>query len=509
MTGPAPLGGPGCPLGPLSTERPTPPAGAVAPAPPQSTEAATRGTSDKLLFLSSGAIVGLSGDPGVESLAVAPTDSSDHNTVRQGLRPIACWGTVDSRFAFDSSFIQPEMRADLAQLRVVVEKNPAALLSVFGHADPVGAAGYNKLLSGRRASAVYAVLTRKVGIWTQLASTPMGRDQWDPTAFSTMKSALEAAGKPAPAAHPALIKAYMDFLCTDPDGKTFEVPPGQFLGKGRDPKGKADFQGCGEFNPLRIFSLDEEQSFAAADRHPERDARNAPNRRVLVFLFPADTDVEVAKWPCPRATEGISGCQLRLWSDAAKRAGPGEEEKQHPEDETFSCRFYDRLARRSPCEQIRESVVIRLYDAKGRALPGAKFRLSLDGVILQQATADARGVFSVVVPSRKIRALLEWSPKGAKDPPGSFTFGDEVCPGADPDNPADTEDCLINLGYSGGSTLAVKVKGFQEDYGPAFSLKPTGVLDPGTQAAIREVYTSDADNIRQPRATGRGANRDA
>ena len=153
---------------------------------------------------------------------------------------------------------------------------------------------------------MYGALTRKVAIWEQLASTPMGRDRWEPDAFVTMKDALERAGRPAPAAKPALIKAYMDFLCTDAKRQTFEVAPARFLGKGADSKGKGDFQGCGEFNPLRILALEEERRFAGAEQHPERNARNAPNRRVLIFLFPADTAIEVAKWPCPRATEGVS-----------------------------------------------------------------------------------------------------------------------------------------------------------------------------------------------------------
>src|SRR5262249_13680030 len=148
-------------------------------------------------------------------------------------------------------------------------------------------------------------------------------------------------------------------------------------------RGKADFQGCSEFNPLRVLSIAEEQSFQGTDRHPERNARNAPSRRVLVFFFPPDTKVTVAKWPCPRASEGVAGCRLRLWSDAPARLAPGAETREHPKDHTFGCRFYDRLAGRSPCEQIRESVAIRLYDTKGHELPNAVYRLSLDGVILQ------------------------------------------------------------------------------------------------------------------------------
>ena len=339
---------------------------------------------------------------------------------------------------------------------------------------------------------------------TTLASTPMGRDKWDPAAFDTMRDALRTSKKDVPASKPGVIGAYMDLLCTGDDGKTLRFTRAQFLGKGRDSQGKADVQGCGEFNPVRVLSNAEALKFAPPSAHPERDARNAPNRRVLVFLFPADTRVDVSTWPCPRATEGVAGCQKRLFSDARARVAPGIETREHPAERTFSCRFYDRLAGKSTCETIRESVVIRLYDTKGRQMPGAVYRLSLAGVILQEAVADAQGTFSVVVPGRSELAFLEWGPK----PPGAgkrdFVFRDELALGADPDNPDDAELCLINLGYSGGSSLKTKVAAFQTDYAKSFALVINGVLDDRTRAALRKVYKSNADNVRDVKDSDRG-----
>src|ERR1035441_9549451 len=43
-------------------------------------------------------------------------------------------------------------------------------LAIFGHADPVGSDIYNKKLSGRRAMAVYGLLTRDLSIWEELYS---------------------------------------------------------------------------------------------------------------------------------------------------------------------------------------------------------------------------------------------------------------------------------------------------------------------------------------------------
>lgn len=497
-------GDPGCSLGELSIDRPAPAPLSIQLQPPVEPNAAGGGATSKLAIISAGAVVGVHEQQNVDTFVAAPTNGSERNTLRKALVPIACWGTVDARFAFDSSFIQPDIRDDIVELRKVVEQNSGALLSVFGHADPVGELGYNKLLSGRRARALFALVTRDVATWTTLAATPMGRDKWEPAAFETMRDALVASGTAAPTARPALIKAYMELLCTGADGKVFVLTVAQFLGKGTDAGGKASVQGCGEFNPVRVLSTAEARAFAAPETHPERDARNAPNRRVLIFLFPADSKVDVSTWPCPRATEGIAGCQKRLFTDAKQRIAPGVETREHPTERTFSCRFYDRFAAKSPCETIRESVAIRLYDQKGREIPNAVYRLSLNNVILQEAAADKQGAFSVVVPGRSQLAFLEWGPKPPAGMPRVFRFRDDLALGANPDDPADAEACLINLGYSGGSKLDVKVRAFQTDYQKSFALVVSGVLDEKTRAALREVYTSDAANLRDLKSNARG-----
>ena len=115
--------------------------------PPVEPNAAGGGATSKLAIISAGAVVGVHEQQNVDTFVAAPTNGSERNTLRKALVPIACWGTVDARFAFDSSFIQPDIRDDIVELRKVVEQNSGALLSVFGHADPVGELGYNKLLS--------------------------------------------------------------------------------------------------------------------------------------------------------------------------------------------------------------------------------------------------------------------------------------------------------------------------------------------------------------------------
>src|SRR5438270_7240160 len=115
---------------------------------------------------------------------VAPADQSQFNVLVSRIIPIACWRIDDIRFDFGSSFVVPETAKELAILADLREKHkllaPGAVdgkviyppLSIFGHADPVGDDDLNKALSGRRATAVYALLTRKPQLWEDLYSKP-------------------------------------------------------------------------------------------------------------------------------------------------------------------------------------------------------------------------------------------------------------------------------------------------------------------------------------------------
>ena len=84
--------------------------------------------------------------------------------------PIACWRLEDLRFEFGSSFIKPEAAMEFTQLAELVKEQPKSSLSIFGHADPIGLDENNKKLSGRRAAAVYAMLTRKTEIFEDIYS---------------------------------------------------------------------------------------------------------------------------------------------------------------------------------------------------------------------------------------------------------------------------------------------------------------------------------------------------
>lgn len=281
-------------------------------------------------------------------LLVAPTTGSEFNTLSLDLAPVACLQMADILFQFDSSFVMPDAGRILAQLPALREerRNAAGLppISLFGHADPTGDDEYNKQLSGRRARAVFGLLTRDVATWEALFSSPFGGDNWQAKDVMGIMGAHLGA-KASGMGRQQLISAYMAAICP------FQLQKGDFLAGGADAKGKGDFQGCSEFNPLVILSQSELQKFTK----PQRDHENQPNRRVVIFLFRPGSKVSAADWPCPRFDEVSAGCRKRFFVNPPgdQRRASGAERKQFEETkDTFACRFYDRIARLSPCEKV-------------------------------------------------------------------------------------------------------------------------------------------------------------
>jgi hypothetical protein len=336
-------------------------------------------------FTSEGGIAGAHVRLPDSALLVGPTVEKEFNTLRAGLIPLACWRVEDIRFDFASSFVRPEIANEIRALHELREKHKQELsartdgkgpvqqvfgfppLSIFGHADPVGEDEFNKQLSGRRATAIYALLTRRTDLWEELFSQPLANDNWGEPAIRTIQLhlGLEATGKADKNARKALFGAYMESLCTirDNAGDILKGEAGDpvilildkdkdFLGQGKDKAGKADFQGCSEFNPVSIFSKAEAQQFAAAADKTARNKENGPNRRVVALLFRVGSKVDPARWPCPRAKEGTAACRKRFWSDGDKRRSNQAQRREHEKTkDTFACRFYDRLANSSPCER--------------------------------------------------------------------------------------------------------------------------------------------------------------
>jgi hypothetical protein len=327
--------------------------------------------------------IAASGDAaGVDVAFVAPASSgSEHNTLRGALIPHSCFRREDAIFFFDSSFIA---LFDPEPLKVLLAAHPGSKLTIFGHADPVGRDDYNKTLSGRRAQAVFGLLTRDVARWADLyyRHDTQGNDPWGEQSVRAMlnrlnggndvggttdaavrgfesknglaQKGLDKKGEIARPTFDKLALQYMDALCVDDDQQQFKLTKDDFLARGRHPQGKGDFQGCSEFNPTLLFSKADRAQLDRQENHGERNRRNQVNRRVMILLFPQDADVDPARWPCPSVKEGVAGCKKRFFSDADKRIANTDEEREFAKSkDTFACRFYHRLVAAAPCDAVK------------------------------------------------------------------------------------------------------------------------------------------------------------
>ena len=103
----------------------------------------------------------------------------------------------------------------------------------------------------------------KVGNQTQEAVKAFQKDQ-----------GLTTDGNPGKQTRAKLFLAYMDKHCRDGKGDPFKLEPSAFLAQGKDSLGKGDYQGCGEFNPLMLFSREEQHKYQKPENKIERDEEN-------------------------------------------------------------------------------------------------------------------------------------------------------------------------------------------------------------------------------------------
>jgi hypothetical protein len=365
---------------------------------------------------SQGGVVGEHPDSPARPFVVAPATGSEKNTLVFPPVPIICFKVEDIRFAFDSSFVplntdsltnpddptsdpiarpfvkdKGDIRDELTLIARQIRKNPGCPLSVFGHADPVGPLvdpdGYNKALSGRRATSIYALLisgtqpSTAASLWRKIAA----HENWGTKQAQVMQ---QATGLPEGTTCSNLIPSYLPKL-VPPELLALKVGPENFLAKGHGSGGKGDYQGCSSFNPLLVFSQDEEDSFASADQDPEvydaRNLANAANRRVMVLIFKKGTKIDPNKWPCPSAAGDKSGCMKRFWADGQARRTTRRQDRDRKYSETkdtFACNFYDRLMKTSPCYRELVDLRIRLVDdrvlhGQDEAFDGLSYRLEV------------------------------------------------------------------------------------------------------------------------------------
>jgi hypothetical protein len=421
-------------------------------------------------------------------LYVAPTSEGDHhNAIGPPLAPIGCWRLEAARFDFDSSVVRPEARAELALLAALMGRMGTPVPAVFGHADPVGDDEYNKTLSGRRAAAVYGLLTRDLDLWGRLHDQPFSTDDWRTTAVPLMR---KVTGQPVSTPRREVFAAYMDAICCDDAGQPLVVPKEQFLGRGADPDGKADYQGCGELNPILVFSRDEGKALEA--NRSERNRENAPNRRVLVLLFPPGAHVEPSRWPCPRAREGAAGCRPHLWPDGDQRRAQQERRREYEADhDTFACALYDGMARRSPCEGVRKTLTVRLLGPDGQPVAGAPYRVDLGGDV-REGLADAEGYASepdAVAPS--VVTFEFGDPRTHAEGVRPFRAEVDLTLLSRRDDESFRQR-LYNLGYPRSTFPSDAIAAFQRDH----ELPISRTLDDDTRAALLAAH--DEGRPRKP-----------
>ncbi|MDB5051387.1 MAG: OmpA family protein [Fibrobacteres bacterium] len=486
----------------------------------------------------------------------------ESSRIQLPLRPIACSLLPDHHFEFDSSFIRPDAGESLSRLAAKRKVNPGSPITLFGHADPVGQDDYNKGLSDRRVRAVYGLLTRDASIWEDIFSHPAGNDNWgqksvqnmllsakhDPGAIDGKSGAktrqatldfqkekgLAQSGWADLNTRKALFEAYMDALYGT-DFKPLD-PVQDFLARKADGKGKGDFQGCGEFNPILMFSLQESKDLEK-DK-PKRNTENTPNRRVIAYLFEPGTVVDPKLWPCPRAGEGTSACKARFFSDAAKRRSFQAQRRQYENTrDTFACRFYDMLAGDMPCESVAGGIPttlsMRLMDPRGKRMPkDTPFRVHIAGTTRDGALAEDGLLVMDDVLLRDVD-LVEWGKdflsaetgpdassrlrqKITKDfprhpfvtgfksnPLGADTFLFQCRPILDSrndevDDPTQMDKRLGNMGYKGDAPVDARLDTFRIEF------RLEKAPDEGPKVGLRDVHRDGTEIPDPPPGNGDG-----
>ncbi len=122
---------------------------------------------------------------------------------------------------------------------------------------------------------------------------------------------------------------------------------------------------------------------------------------------------------------------------------------------------------------------VRLFDADGKVMPNAIYRLSIDDVFYGFAVDGWVGI--VLPPSCPASCTLEW---GNPDGDGTLTYRTELALDCE-DGPERYSSMLHNLGYLRQFNLETRVRAFQEAHDIADrGLTPGGEIPSGTKEAI-------------------------
>jgi peptidoglycan hydrolase-like protein with peptidoglycan-binding domain len=470
------------------------------------------------------------------ALAIAPTDgSTTFNAIRIPLLPVACWRLNDPGFAFDSSFVAPDFQKEVDQLRSHLKTYEGCPAALFGHCDPAGSDQLNKTLGDRRAIAIYALLTRQPDMWAYLYDNPAVGDTWGMHAIQTMlTSVIGSSGSPY---HPgpisgqndsvtteairafqgdsgntatgqadgntrtALFGAYMDWLVSaDPKTPSLmqitDFLGGQGAGRGDLPK--MSLQGCSRFNPVVLLTASE----MAEPDTTTRNADDAPNRRVIMFLFEKGTTVDASAWPCPEVKKSFDGCTAVFWPDGDQRRQNGDARRDYKDTrDTMACRFYDRFARRSTCEGKQDDAyLVRLHDNEVKPITSpVPYRVTIGSATPESSTSQD-GWVKLRLPKDQCveRVHLEWGQPTSDG--GAFPYSLDLVIDCDvgDDRPQSIAK-LNNIGYSvqEDKDYDAAVRQFQADYGLSDrGCNADGTLPSATRDRLWSIYDEQCDASR-------------
>jgi len=129
----------------------------------------------------------------------------------------------------------------------------------------------------------------------------------------------------------------------------------------------------------------------------------------------------------------------------------------------MACRFYDRLARRSPCEGAQVATFqVRLCDYDKNPIPKAPFR-AIRGTSVRRGIADDDGFASLTLPKQPEMLRVEWT-FASNGGDASYPFGRDYWVNVGGDDADADAKRLFNLGYLKPG-LTDNVNDYQRDFG--------------------------------------------
>jgi hypothetical protein len=201
------------------------------------------------------------------------------------------------------------------------------------------------------------------------------------------------------------------------------------------------------------------------------------SKRRLSPLKPEDA---AKAWPCPAWDEGPSACEAQLWRDSDKRLANGPTERRYDQgDETMGCKWYDAMARLSPCEgRVGPTLIVYLYDHYGKLSRNAPYRIEANRQIREGYT-DGDGRLCEPNLGRGDYATIEWSNPDPADPSARPKYYSEYARIHLDTQEADADDGRVdrqlwNLGYW-HEERAHNLDAFRREYGSGQDSSDQGI----------------------------------